>query len=151
MGERLSPYHPYMAEDTQEDLPKIDRDPQKVFEQAEIEGREFREKERLKKEREDQRRQYLTTKLKNGGLNSIEQDALDFFERRNLGEEEVIQFLNSPKRASRLDLPFKEALVQKFCDSYTLRNYYTNPFVPQLKADLLIGKLKEHQPVRRAA
>lgn len=149
MGERLSPYPLYMAEDRQEDLPEIEKDPQKVFEQVEIEGRRLREEKRLREERENQRRQYLRTKFKNGKLNSTEEDALAFFARRDLGEEEVIQFLNSPKL--HLNLKFKEALVQKFCDSYTLRNYYTNPFVPELKADEVIGKLKEHQPVRRVA
>lgn len=151
MGERLSPYSLYMAEDTSEDVPEIDKDPQEVFEQAEIEGRILGEEKRLREERENQRRQYLRTKLNNGQLNSTEEDALDFFKRRNLGEKEAIQFLNHSKLASRLDLPFKEALVQEFCDRYTLRNYYTNPFVPELKADQLIEKLKEHQPARKAA
>lgn len=140
MGERLSPYPLYMAEDRQEDLPEIDKDPQKVFEQVEIEGRRLRE---------EKRRQFLKRKIASSEqLKPVEINAINFFNNRDLKEDEVVKFLDS----LHLDLNFKKALVQKFCDSYTLRNYYTNPFVPELIADQVIGKLREHRPpIKRVA
>lgn len=145
MGERLAPYSLiFMAEDTQEDLPEIDKDPAAVFAKAEQEAQAILAAQRKREELENNRRQFLKEKMKNPNQLNPEERKLIGIANSDIPLSQFIKILDS----SETPVNFKEALVQNFVDNYALRNTY-KPGVPEqpLNANYVIKQLREHRPL----